>query len=144
MGACETSVPWEPWLSTWIRPSCSGNCLLLPTTTYPTSYPISRQRCTTCWKGIYQSCCPLLLGFYICLQNRCPPPLGPKRAQFLQKNVSSRLLLEQNKGREGRLWVKIETDRLFSCFAPFGRPALCIFAYYPLLRHNLLCHAKQY
>ena len=31
MGACETSVPWEPWLSTWIRPPCSGHCLPLPT-----------------------------------------------------------------------------------------------------------------
>ena len=53
---------WEP-----ARPACHGSpgcqpglglpdCLSLRTTAYPTSYPITRQRCTTCWKRIYQSC----------------------------------------------------------------------------------------
>ena len=140
MGACETSVPWEPWLSTWIRPPCSGHCLPLPTPP-PIRYLVSDAQ--PAGRG-YTRAAPFFEQdlTYVCKVD-AHPPLGLNTI-FCKKKVSSRLLLEQNKGREGRLWVKIETDRLFSCFAPFGRPALCIFAYYPLLRHNLLCHAKQY
>ena len=140
MGACETSVPWEPWLSTWIRPPCSGHCLPLPTPP-PIRYLVSDAQ--PAGRG-YTRAAPFFNRILHMFAKKKPLlPLGPQH-NFLQKKVSSRLLLEQNKGREGRLWVKIETDRLFSCFAPFGRPALCIFAYYPLLCHNLLCDATEY
>ena len=56
-------------------------------------------------------------------------------------------LLGQNKGRRrgssqlGGEKSRIETDCLFSCLAPFGRPAPCIFAYASSPQFSMHCRS---
>ena len=60
-------------------------------------------------------------------------------------------LLGQNKGRRragssqlGGEKSRIETDCLFSCLAPFGRPAPCIFAYASSPQFSMHCGSITY
>ena len=97
MGACETSVPWEPWLSTWIRPPCSGHCLPLPTPP-PIRYLVSDAQ--PAGRG-YTRAAPFFEQdlTYVCKVD-AHPPLGLNTI-FCKKKLAAGCCWNKTKGGRG-------------------------------------------